>query len=306
MGALDGKVAVVTGSGHGIGKAMATYFAAEGAKVVVNDLGGSRDGTGTSRVADEVVAEIKAAGGEAVANYDSVATMEGGKNIFQTAIDAYGQMDILVNNAGILRDRTIFKMTEEEWDAVIAVHLKGTFACSQPFARYIRETSRENCAILSFSSISGLMGNFGQCNYSAAKAGIAGFTRTLAQELGKYKCKVNAFSPVATTRMTADLVAAREGLNEEEVSLDDPLTSGQSIAPIACWLVSDKAAGISGQVIHGGRGSVGLIAQNAMFRLYETDHVWSLDELDKLLPSIMDEKKAFDAELAKAAEPKKV
>ena len=306
MGVLSGKVVVVTGAGNGIGKSMAKYFAKEGAKVVVNDLGGSRDGTGTSRVADQVVDEIKAEGGIAVANYDSVATMQGGLNIFQTAIDNFGQMDILVNNAGILRDKTIFKMTEEEWDLVIAVHLKGTFTTSQPFARYIRETNRENCRIVNFSSISGLMGNFGQCNYSAAKAGIAGFTRTLAQELAKYKCTVNAFSPVATTRMTADLVAAREGKKEDEIALDDPLSSGDAIAPIVCWLVSDKGAGITSQVIHGGRGAAGVITQNAMFRLYETDHVWTLPELDRIFPAIFEEKRAHDAALAAAAQPKKV
>ncbi|MCB1618708.1 MAG: SDR family NAD(P)-dependent oxidoreductase, partial [Pseudomonadales bacterium] len=191
---FDGRVAVVTGAGNGLGRSHARLLAARGAKVVVNDLGGDIFGSGNDkRAADLVVDEIKAAGGEAVANYNSV---EDGDKIIETAVNAFGRVDIVINNAGILRDKTIFKMTEEEWDLVIAVHLKGTFTTSQPFARYIRETNRENCRIVNFSSISGLMGNFGQCNYSAAKAGIAGFTRTLAQELAKYKCTVNAFSPV--------------------------------------------------------------------------------------------------------------
>ncbi|MBV1914026.1 MAG: SDR family NAD(P)-dependent oxidoreductase [Pseudomonadales bacterium] len=306
MGALTGKVAVVTGGGNGIGRQMALHFASEGAKVVVNDLGGTRDGSGESRVADEVVAEIKAAGGEAAANYDSVATMEGGLGIFQTAIDAFGAMDILVNNAGILRDKTIFKMTEQEWDLVIAVHLKGHFCVSQPFARYIRETNRPGCRIINFSSISGLMGNFGQTNYSSAKAGIAGFTRTLAIELKKYGTTVNAFSPVATTRMTADLVAAAEGGKEEEVDLDDPMTGGHTISPIVTWLASDKGAGITGQVIHGGRGTLGIMSQNQIFKLVETDHVWKLSELDKIIPGMYEAKQAHDAEVAKGAEPVKV
>ncbi|MBL4584496.1 MAG: SDR family NAD(P)-dependent oxidoreductase [Pseudomonadales bacterium] len=301
MGVLTGKVAVVTGGGNGIGRQLALHLASEGAKVVVNDLGGTRDGSGESRVADEVVAEIKAAGGEAAANYDSVATMEGGLGIFKTAMDAFGAMDILINNAGILRDKTIFKMTEQEWDLVIAVHLKGHFCVSQPFARYIRETNRPDCRIINFSSISGLMGNFGQTNYSSAKAGIAGFTRTLAIELKKYGTTVNAFSPIATTRMTADLVAAAEGGKEEEVDLDDPMTGGHSIAPIVTWLASASGASVTGQVIHGGRGSVGVISQNQLFKLYETDHVWKLSELDKLIPSMFEEKAAHDAAIAEGA-----
>ena len=177
MGVLDGKIAAVTGAGRGIGKEVALYLATEGAKVVVNDLGGATDGTGSTHVADEVVDEIRSAGGEAAANYESVATVEGGQSIFQTAITEFGGLDILVNNAGILRDRTIFNMEAEDWDAVVAVHLRGHYCCSRPFAQYIRESNRPGCRIICFSSVSGLYGNFGQTNYGAAKSGTKGVSR---------------------------------------------------------------------------------------------------------------------------------
>ena len=202
MGRLQDRIAVVTGAGRGIGREIALLMAAEGAKVVVNDLGANTDGTGATMIADEVVAEIKAAGGEAVANTDSVADVAGGERLIQTAIDAFGGMDILVNNAGILRDRTIFKMEESDWDAVLAVHLKGHYCCTRPFANYIRAENRTGCRIINFSSVSGLFGNFGQANYGAAKAGIAGFSRVIALELAKYGCTSNTISPGALTRMT--------------------------------------------------------------------------------------------------------
>ena len=297
MGALDHKVAIVTGSGRGIGREIAKYFAAEGARVVVNDLGGNPDGTGTGQVADDVVAEIRAAGGEAVASYDSVATMTGGQHIFQAALDAFGQCDILVNNAGILRDRTIVNMTEAEWDAVVAVHLKGHFCCSQPFARYIRETARQDCRIVNFSSTSGLYGNFGQTNYGAAKAGIAGFTRVLALEMMKYQCTVNTIAPAAATRLTMDLMVAAG----RKVDPDDPMQGPQQLGPVITWLASEAATGITNQIFFVSGSHLGIMQQPKVISQFVTDHLWSFDELDRAIPKLVEARKKHDEQVDKHA-----
>lgn len=304
MGRLDDKVAVITGAGRGIGREIAMLMVSEGAKVVINDLGANTDGTGTGKVADDVVAEIKAMGGEAVSNTDSVAEVKGGENLLQTALDAFGAMDILVNNAGILRDRTIFKMEEEDWDAVQAVHLKGHYCCSRPFARYIRENNRTGCRIINFSSVSGLIGNFGQANYGAAKAGIAGFSRVLALELAKYGCTVNTISPGALTRMTIPL---RE--NRGEKVEDDDLAQGgpQHIAPICAWLATEEASGITSQIFHTGRGGIAIMQQPAVIKQYhKASGVWSLEELDHYVPRLMAAKQAHDQAVKEGATPEEV
>jgi NAD(P)-dependent dehydrogenase (short-subunit alcohol dehydrogenase family) len=243
---LEGKVAIITGAGNGIGRSHALLFAQHGARVVVNDLGGARDGSGgNARFADQVVAEVRAAGGEAVASYDSVATMEGGRAILKAALDAFGRVDVLVNNAGILRDKTLLKMDEAQWDVVVAVHLKGTFAVTQPVATWMKEHDVKG-SIVNTSSRSGLLGNFGQANYGAAKAGIYGFTRVAALELKKAGIRVNAIAPVALTRLTEDL-PMMEGVTNEMLGPD-------FISPIVLFLASDLSEGITGKIV-GVRGN---------------------------------------------------
>ncbi|MCH8345453.1 MAG: SDR family NAD(P)-dependent oxidoreductase, partial [Chloroflexi bacterium] len=212
---LKGRNAVVTGAGRGIGRAVAILLAQEGAAVVVNDPGGNVDGTGhDAGPADQVVDEINAAGGSAVANYDSVAELTGGENMVKQCADAFGRIDILINVAGILRDRMIFNMSEEEWDSVIATHLKGTFVCAKPAPIVMRQ--QRSGRIITFTSTSGLYGNAGQANYSAAKSGIAGFTKVAALDLGRYGVTVNAIAPMAGTRMTlTEDVQAAKNLRQE-------------------------------------------------------------------------------------------
>lgn len=290
MGRLDGKVAVITGAGRGIGREIALLMAAEGARIVVNDLGGNTDGTGTTKIADDVVEEIRAAGGEAAANTESVAEVSGGQSLLQTALDNFGGMDILVNNAGILRDRSIFNMEEADWDAVIAVHLKGHYCCTRPFAAYIRENNRTGCRVINFSSVSGLYGNFGQSNYGAAKAGIAGFSRVMAYELAKYGCTVNTISPGALTRMTIPLRENRgEKVEQDELDAGGP----QHVAPIVAWLASEAGAGITSEIFHTGRGGVGIMQQPRVIKQFrKADGVWSLDELDQAVPQLLAARKA--------------
>ena len=304
MQRLEDKVAVVTGAGRGIGKEIALLMASEGAKIVVNDLGGNTDGTGTGKIADDVVAEIRAAGGEAVSNTDSVAEVGGGEALVQTALDSFGGMDILVNNAGILRDRTIFKMEESDWDAVMAVHLKGHYCCTRPFANYIRSENRTGCRIINFSSVSGLYGNFGQANYGAAKAGIAGFSRVIALELAKYGCTSNTISPGALTRMTIPLRENRgENVGDSDIESGGP----QHIAPICAWLASDASAGITSEIFHTGRGGVAIMQQPKIIKQFKKpDGLWTMEELDQIVPQLIDAKKANVAAADESGKPVEV
>ena len=256
MGLLDGKVALVTGSGRGIGRGEAMLLAKEGAKVVVNDLGGHWDGTGSHQgPADDVVKEIKDAGGEAVANYGSVSDFDAAKGMVQQAIDEFGDLNILVNNAGILRDRMSFNMTEEEFDIVINVHLKGTFNTTRHVAEYWRAQSKAGKKvygrIINTTSDSGLLGNAGQGNYGAAKAGIASLTIITSKELKRYGVTVNAVCPAARTRMTIEgtkLGGAMADAKPKE-GVFDPMDP-ENIAPVVAYLASDAAKRINGEIIH--------------------------------------------------------
>ena len=302
MSRLNGKIAIVTGAGRGIGKEISLKFAEEGAKVIVNDLGGERDGTGEGKVADNVVKEILDNGGEAVANYDSVGSVQGGQNIFQTALNSFGGLDILINNAGILRDKTLYNMEESEWDVIMEVHLKGHYNCTRPFVRYIKDNNRLNCRIINMSSVSGLFGNFGQTNYGAAKAGIAGFTRSLALEVTKYKCTVNTLSPGAATRLTLDLINAAG----REYDENDWTQGPEQIAPVVTWLCSEDAQEVTSQIIHSQGGILGIMQQPAVIKSFTTDNLWTLELLDKLMPELIEAKKAHDKEVMESASPKKV
>ncbi|MFC3079133.1 SDR family oxidoreductase [Phenylobacterium terrae] len=241
MGLLDGKVAIVTGAGGGLGEAYAKLFAKEGAAVVVNDLGGARDGTGADRsAAQKVVDEIIAAGGRAVANGDDVSTVQGGENICNAALENFGRVDILVCNAGILRDKTFANTSEQDWDAVIKVHLKGTYCCAMPVWKWMKDNGGGTMVFT--SSTSGLYGNFGQTNYGAAKAGIYGMVRVMSIEGRKYNIRVMGLAPGAYTRMTSDL----PGRKDRE---PDPMSLPENVAPGVLYMVSDLAKDHSGKIL---------------------------------------------------------
>ena len=250
MGWLDGKVAIVTGAGGGIGREHALALAQEGASVLVNDLGGARDGTGSgSAMADQVAEEIRAAGGEAAANYDDVSTVEGGQNILKAAVSAFERVDVLVNNAGILRDKSFANTTEDLWDIVVKVHLKGTYCVTHAVYNHMKE-SGQGGVIINTSSTSGLNGNFGQCNYGAAKAGIAGFSRCLAIEGQKYGVRVHILAPVALTRLTDDL----PGFKDND-SMKAKMNPGL-VSPLIVYLASDSAKDLTGRTFYVGGGRI--------------------------------------------------
>ncbi|MDD5039080.1 MAG: SDR family NAD(P)-dependent oxidoreductase [Dehalococcoidales bacterium] len=291
---LKGKAAVVTGAGRGVGRAIALLLAEEGAAVVVNDRGVARDGSGSSSSpADEVVAEIKNKKGQAAANYDDVTTVEGGNNIIKTCIDSFGKIDILVNNAGILRDRMIFNMAPEEWDAVMKVHLYGLFNCTKPAAIFMRQ--QRYGRIINTSSSSGLQGDAGQSNYGAAKGGVAGFTRVAARDLGRYGITVNCYAPTAATRMTVSpemQEALQKRVERGEISPEQAAArkppEPEDNAPIVVYLATDHAANINGQVFYSTGGGVHLCfqplpPQKSIFKQGR----WTVDELIRIMPSTL-------------------
>ncbi len=281
---LKGKVAVVTGAGRGIGREIALLMARYGARVVVNDYGGTEAGHGGSPVpADEVVAEIRAAGGQAVASYESVASMAGGQRIVQAAIDAFGRIDVVVNNAGILRDRMIFNMTEEEWDAVIGTHLKGAFAVTRAAAPHMREQRWGR--FINMTSTSGLVGNVGQANYAAAKMGIVGLTTVTALDMARYNVTANCISPFAWTRMIGTIPTETEDQKARVEKLKR--LSPAHVAPVAAYLASDEAREITGQVI-GVRGKEIMLFghMRPIMRIHHAEG-WTVERLAEVVPGTL-------------------
>jgi NAD(P)-dependent dehydrogenase (short-subunit alcohol dehydrogenase family) len=282
VGLFDGKVAIVTGAGRGIGRSHALLLASEGAAVVVNDLGGGSAGDGSDATpAQQVVDEITAAGGRAVANYDSVSSWAGAEQMVSQAVDAFGGLDVLINNAGILRDKMSFNMEEAEWDQVVDVHLKGHFATSKFAASYWRLKSKEtgepvNGKIVNTASESGLYGNAGQANYAAAKAGIASMTIVMARELERIGVRVNAICPVARTRLTETV--AGDFMNPKEGEFDR--FAPENVSAVVGWLASDLSAGVSGQVFQVMGGQVQLLRGWRPVSVANDDKPWTVDSIE--------------------------
>jgi NAD(P)-dependent dehydrogenase (short-subunit alcohol dehydrogenase family) len=288
MGMLEGKVVAVTGAGRGIGRGEALLLGEEGARVVVNDLGGEWDGTGSdSRPASTVVEEITSAGGEAVGHYEDISDAEGAANLLRLALDTWGQIDALVNNAGILRDRMVFNMAPEEWDAVIKVHLRGTFLCTNALCAYWRERSKGgdevSGRIVNTSSTSGLLGMAGQSNYGAAKAAIAGFTQIVSMEMARYGVTVNAIAPGARTRMTEKTFGE---LKVPEGEFD--ALAPENIAPMVAFLCSDAAADITGQVFGVQGGLVQLYQGWTPAAEIDKGARWDVSELAKRVDELFE------------------
>ena len=285
---LEGKVAVVTGAGRGIGRGEAIALAEAGARVVVNDLGGGGDGVGSdSAPARQVVEEIKAAGGEAVACLDSVAEPESAEKIIQTAVDNFGRIDILVNNAGILRDRMVFNMSDEEWDLVLKVHLYGHFYCARAASRHMR--AQKWGRIINTSSTAGLASTFGQANYGAAKEGIIGLTRQMARDMAKYNTTCNAIRPTAATRLTMnpELIASWEKAGLTEIKARVEANQPDDIAPFIIFLCTEAASNISGRTFNVCGGEISLYSEPALERTIYKKGRWTADELINVVPTTL-------------------
>ena len=275
------KVILITGTSSGFGKSIAEKLHSSGHIVI-----------GTSRNAGNIKSDY-------LTMSLNINDYEMTKQLIAEIINTHGKIDILINNAGILRDKTLFNMEESDWDIIMAVHLKGHFNCTKPFACYIRETNRLNCRVINMSSVSGLIGNFGQTNYGAAKAGIAGFSRSLSMEMAKYKCTVNTISPGAATRLTIDLMKAAG----REVDPNDWSQGPQQIAPIITWICSDEASEITNQIFHVSSGTVGIMQQPAVIKSFKSDELWSMNQLNELMPELVEAKKSHDKEVEKKGEP---
>lgn len=291
MGMLDGKVALVTGAGGGIGRAHALLLAKEGAAVVVNDLGGARDGTGASHnMADKVVEEIKAAGGNAAADYGSVSDRAQAAAMVQTAIKAFGKLDICINNAGILRDKSFKNMTDDLWDVVLAVHLKGTYYVTKAAYDHMVERGQGGRIVMT-SSTSGLIGNFGQTNYGAAKAGTAGFMRCLALEGVKYGITVNLLAPTAWSRLTEDIIPQQMADN----------VPPEKISPAIVWLCTDDAKDVTGRqfLVRGNRVSLLYWASQVIAQKDESEGPWDVEDVGRVIRASMESwPKPFNAMMA--------
>ena len=282
MGLLEGKVAIVTGAGGGLGRAHALLLAEHGACVVVNDLGGARDGTGSSNsMADSVVEEIRNAGGQAAATYGSVTDDDAAKAMVQCAVDNFGRLDILINNAGILRDRSFKNMTDAEWDAVIEVHLRGAYLVTKHSWQQML-TQGDGGRIIMTSSTSGLIGNFGQANYGAAKAGLAGFMRVLALEGIKYGITVNVLAPAALSRMTEDLIPESE---ETAVRM-----APEKVSPTVAWLCTDAAAKVTGRqfCVSGNRTTMLSWQYDVLAERDSSDEPWTVEAIGEQIEASMD------------------